>query len=708
MPELNGQIALLPAQPSPVERNSSERDSSETKVTRLKKRTRNFDRRLLVLTDNQKNRVKQVLKNVWSEWEENTSLLQAKLRRSNDIMEGIKEPKNFPWVNSSNLHMPIIEIHITILHSMVQQTMLENDPIWYVKIMADGVPEKVDTDVEAFLNAKAKIEMKIDETLSDIYWNAFRDGTAIGDLDWVEDHSKVFDIYHFTTVLDFQERFPTPSAAGISDQEYNALLAEIIETGETQVQVEETIRTYQDPKLRVVELKDFVVSPVTSPTLDYAMFVGDIFVQRADYFRMKVREEWFDRDDVDLMLKQTGLTAAPDQTSQSQDTIEGLGRTRKNKPDEYQCLQGVLKINIKEESDGSFDDYEPECMYLVTYERKSNALLRIEHFPYWHNRCKYILWRIKKRSNRLLGQSIYDQLIDINDEIDTQHNQRIDSRTITTVPSFLKKDNFQFDPTRKDQRFFPGVTFTVSNFDQVKQFDIKQTDMGTSLQEEQNLMYLADLRTGASQLRSGQASKLDPRAPAKKIQLQLQQSTIRADDHMRELRIGTNELASQILELYYQFSPESIVYARKDPETALFVKQQIARSKLRQRNMFIEVARTTIMDNPLMQVQKLVTEYQILSREPLIAQNIFRRRELVHRLLKGFRERDIDKILPTVPVLLQELQQMAGMNPGGKNPVSNLGETLGQSGQNQNKTDKGGTPPTRSVDTSGSTQVAGG
>lgn len=662
-------------------------------------KSRHFSREQVSLSEEQEKTIKDLLQKIWNEWEQNTTLLRSKLLRYNNIMEGIKEPKTFPWLGSSNLHIPLIEIHITILHSVASSTMLEMDPIWYAKPIVDGTPEGVDTDIENFLNAKSKLEVKIDAVLSDIFWNVYRDGLAVGVLDWVEEYGKQYDQKLYNAPEEFIQDFPDPESAGTDVNGYKKMIQEIVEEGELSVMIEETLVTYRGPQMRIVELKDLIVIPTTSPSFEYAMFVGDAFVERADFFRRMAKNGgWFKDTEVQKIVKTTGMDGAPDTVTQSQDAIEGIGRTRLTKADEYQCMRGILRYDL--DNDGIEENF------LVVFHPDTSALPRMERFPYWHNRCNYIPWRFKKRPKRLIGQSIPDQLIDLNEEVDTQHNQRIDSRTITTVPSFLKLDGADFDPTRRDQKFYPGVTFKVSNFNQVKQFDIKQTDLGTSLQEEQNLFLVADTRTGASQLRSGREVSRDPRAPAKKIAMMLQQSTQRIDDHLRELRYGTEETGYQMLELYYQFSPETISYPKFNPATQQFVQTQIKRAKLRNRNMFLQVARTSIMDNPAQLIQRYMTMYTLLRQEPLVANNLLRRRELIYRLLTAMRERDVEKIIPKVDVLLKEMSQQSQLNGEGvPEPIRKMMEGIGASEPRESPKGSGLAKP---VDTSGASPVGEG
>ncbi len=670
--------------------------AKNTKTKKVPPRKVGLSRKLLKLTEAQKDDVKKYLSSAFDEWQANTNLLRSKLRRVNDLVEGVKSPKTFPWANCSNIHIPLFEIHLTILHSVASSTMLEMEPMYMVKQLLPG-GEEVDLNIELFLHWACKIQLKLDEVLSDIFWTTYTDGTGIGDLDWVAEYTCRYDVKTFLSLEEFATAYPDAKSAGVNQDEYDDYIHELVSNSEEglELEVEEVVPKYVGPKLRIVLLKDFVVIPTTSPTLDYAQFIGDVYVQRGDYFRRKERDGFLDKTEMEIMLKQVGLTSTPDSIMAAQNRIEGLGSNRQTPADEYQVMQGILKMDIFKKG------YEEQ--FVVSFHKDTRALLWIEKYPYWHNRSKYIIWRFKKRPNRLLGQSLYDQLIDINDEVDTQHNQRIDSRTITTVPSFKKLNTAQFDATRRDQKFYPGVTFTVTNMQEINQFDIRQTDMTESMSEENNLFMIADMRTGASQLRSGREISKDPRASGKKTALLLQQSNNRIDDHMRELKLGNIELATQILDLYYQYSPESILkfsanaYEPTTGEVAGQLAKEIQRVKLRNNNMRIDVTRTSVLDNPDQMAQRSMVLHQLLINEPLVGQNLMRRRESLVRLLRSMRERNIEKLIPTLEQYAKEMFiQMQYSNP--QSPLmQNLLSTIAQTGQNnKNPIEGGGTQPMRS------------
>lgn len=642
----------------------------ETKVTNLPIRKTGITRRRIKLKPEDETKIKALLKTIWEDSNANTSNLRSKLQRFIDLSEGVRTEKTFPWKGSCSTHIPLTEIHIAILHTGVVSTVLDNDPVWYVRTMIpkEGSPDNVDPKVEWFLNWVCKIQLKLDATLSEIIHNAFRDPIAVGCLDWVEEYRKQFDIRIYDAVEQFMEEFATPEDAGVSESVYRGIIAQIVSEGQAQLKVQKQVVSYRGPKIRVVECKDLVVFPATSPSFEYAQFVGDRITQRTAYFEKRVKMGWFDKDEVEKLKKAGPKSQAIDTISQSQDRIEGLGR-QTGKPDEYVIMQGILKYDFGQEGD--------ESMYGVVYNPDTDALLRFEDFPYTHNRINYIPFRIKKRSNRLLGRCIPEMTEDINEEVDTSHQQRIDSRTISIVPSFKKLETAAFDPTRPDQQFHPGVTFTVRSMAEVQQFEIRQTDFGESMKEEQNLFSIAEATTGANLGQAGQESMRDPRAPFRKTALLLRQSNARIDDYIKELRWGLNEMASQVLELYYQFSPETVSFQMQDPETQEWLPKEIARTKFRNNNMSIDIARTTVTDNPDNAAQRAMIEYQILSKEPLIGGNMMRRHALVRDLAIALRRKDVNKLVPSLKQMMKEMdEQNILTNPNAPDSIRRQHEAI--------------------------------
>lgn len=657
----------------------------KTKVSKLPTLDHGIYRRRLKLSKDDEKLVSDLLEECYREWKNNTAQLNSKLRKYNNRLEGISSPKETPWPGACSLSIPLTEIHILSLHALVSATILDNDPVWFVKELIPSTTnkEKVDPNIEWFLNYVAKVQLNLDTALSEVYYNAFQHPLAIAVLDWLEEIGREYQIEIYDTVEDFQGRFASAEEAGVSEETYRGFLEHILAGNQLQIKIEEDVVKYRGPHIRVVQLKDLVRAPVAAPNLEYTVFHGDQFRQRANWFRVKANHDWFDKTRVEKMLEGQGESNPIDDIAQQQNRIEGLSSTPVRKADEYDCVRGNLRIDLNKDGEEEF--------YHVVFHPKSKQLLRIEEYPYWHNRINYIVFKIRPRTSRLLGRCVTDMLWDINEEVDTQHQMRIDSRAITTVPSFKKQlGENAIDFSRKDQHFYPGVVFQVNKMENFQQLEIKQTDLGTSLQEEQNLYQVAEWLVGNSpSLRAGTPQSKDPRASGKKAQAQIQQSNIRVDDYIKELMPPTNEIGSQSLELYYQFSPKSVIpYAQYDQETGNWIKKEIARAKLRNRNMHVKVARTTMLDNPDQILQRAMVNYQIWSKEPMIGGNMQRRHELIRRTLFAQREKDPSKLLPSLEQMQQEMNQQiqqAQTDPATAQMHGNIQNKVGKAPDSEEK-----------------------
>jgi hypothetical protein len=638
---------------------------SNAKISRLATVDSSSARRRLRLKEEDKKRVTDLLWDCFQEWDRNTSLLRAMLLKYNNRLEGRSNPRDDPWPGACSLMVPLIEMHLLGLHSLIRSTILDNDPIWFAKQLsppsATGGGE-VDPNIEWFLDYKAKKELHIDESISEAILNALATPLSIGCMDWVEERGKEYRVDVFESLDQFQNAFPSAEEAGVSREKYASIVRDLLSGAYPDgfpLKVEEEVVRYRGPKLRIVELKDFVRSPVDAPSLEYTVFHGDQYRQRANYFRLSAHRDFFDPEEVEKMLKFPGETSPMDTIAMNQNRNEGLGGSLLRKSDEYFPVRGNLRIDLNRDDE--------EELYHVVFHPKTRSLLRIEEYPYWHNRINYIPFKMRKKTNRLQGRCLADMLWDLNEEVDTQHHLRVDSRAVATVPSFKKSmAETDLDLSRKDQHFYPGVVFTVK--DTVKgfmQLEVKQTDMGTSLQEEQTLFQIAEWLVGYSpSLRAGTPQSKDPRASGRKAALQIQQSNVRVDDYIKEFMPSINEVGSQMLELYYQFSPSSVIpYAKYDASSAQWLSSEIQRVKLRNKSMTVQVARTSVLDNPDAVLQRALVIYQLLSREPLIGGVMNRRHELLKRTLFAWREKDVSKLLPPLEQIMREMrsQQQGAM-----------------------------------------------
>ncbi len=617
------------------------------------------------LSEDQKQRVEADLNVLYRDAIETRGDLDQLLAHWNDMAEGIAQPKDFPWQDSSNLFVPITEIHLNNLHASARQTLLKADSIAYVRQIGFQGSADSAAKAEKFLNYKCTQEIPLVDRLNQLTWATFRDGTAIAQIQWAIKKEPVSTIIDFKEAKEFLSVFPDAESAGMSDTQYAKVLDKLNSGKPASLVVTKDQVTYRGPSVTPVQLSDFLMSPMTSTRTDMARLVGKRFeMMESDLLMAEEQWGWQNMSRV-LKRQQTGLQ---DLSTTLKDSIEGIYR-KQSEHGAYVLVDGIHRIDL--DGDGIAEKY------LFVFHPETKALIDFRYYPYIHGRDCFVPVRAKKRPGRFLGRGVCQMLDDLNSEINTQHNQRIDSRTISTVPTFkalnTAKGSLGFDPTRPQTRFRPGGIIWLNTMADVEQFKITQTDMGETLQEESTLFSLADQLTGSSQLRSGKETKADPRAPAAKVNMLLNQSNIRMDDYFEEIagsaidNEGFNAILTQIMELYYQFHDPDLdqIPEMKDANTAKVgpdgkqIAVPVQRSDLQVRGKLkVMLAKTSSAMNPDSVYIKFMQIFSMLHDDPMVGGNPKGHLVLLKNLLSYARIENPDQYLPD-----EQAQQQLLTNP---------------------------------------------
>ena len=614
---------------------------------------------LLTLNESQEGRLKAWLKARLNDWKSDTEDLHRRLREDNDLVEGVIPETDYPWEGASNVHVPITEMYMEIYKSVFKRSILGADLLWYGETDDDALKDLL-ADVEEMMNYKARNEWNIEKALSAVLWTAPRDGLGVVQVTWCEEFEDATDVLIYTSLDEFLADFEGPEDAGLDEAgwfETLGLLSEASEEFPVEIPLTFKRRTYYGNKADVVELVDFVTIPASAPHIKHEACrgYGKRYALRKGVIRDKARDGAFYDKAAKRLLASSGKAGSVTEFTQAQDSIEGITRT--NTADDYELFELVVKGRL----DGEAGE---EKKYLVTYSLERDILLSCMEYPYRVD--FYALFKINERPNRLIGRSIPVKTRDMNDEIDTQHNQRINARTVGTVPSFKAQNNAkkELDPMLTQNKWAPGRIFWLTNFDSFEQFKVQPTDLGESMQEEGNDMRILDLFLGAAaSLLSGGPATGDPNAPGNKTAMMIQQSNLRMDDPLQELRDGVAEVGNICLSHLYQFGDPVIFYqteklagGRTRNETRSIHKKYL------RRGIRLNMSGITVTQNPDAEMQKKFQLYQMLMTEPTFQQNAKARVEVLRDALRSGREPGRNRYLPTVEELeaqMVEIQKKA-------------------------------------------------
>jgi len=564
------------------------------------------------------------------------------------------EDTGWPYEGAPNIHLPVTSIYMKIYKSVEKRSILGAGNIWTTRLEPNiyGTPlEQIAPHVSEMMNYKALNEWNIAEKLEDVFAPTNRDGLGILKVPYVEETETQRDILLFESVDEFLAKFPTAEDAGMEQKEYEAILQKIKNEGGPDTPIEVPIEfekvVYSGPKAKVVELIDFVTFPANCQDLsaEHCKGYGELFTLRKGAIKAKGKTGTWDKEAVKRVVN---ARSKPEQNDlrKAQDEIEGLGITEM---DGTRFLEITIRFDL--DKDGK------ERKLLVTYAPEEEEIMACMDYPYRVD--FYALFRIGKRTNRLIGESIPAQARDLNELMDRQITQRVLSREISTVPSFKGKKSAKgdFDPEAQENRWRPGVIFWLEDPEAFDQFKIQPTDLGESMQEEKNAMSMLDLSLGSSaSLMSGQASVSDPSAPGNKTAMMLSQSNMRMDDPLSTLRSGVDQLGDICLSHLYQFGPPVISFVADQAEGQT---QKTLQKKFLRSGFKMAMAGMTVVDNPDAEMARwLGLGAQLMKLEPTFAANPEARTTLWGMALSAGRVPNRDKLLPSPQVLKQQQMEM--------------------------------------------------
>lgn len=643
------------------DRNRKKKKKPTIDVTQLGNEHKDKLGSLLELSEDQKERIKLRLKKEIDQWVEETSELHRMLEEDNDLVEGIVDESQALWDGAFVTHVPVTGMYMAVFHSVERRSILGADTIWYGELMP-GTPDSlrpVLAQIDEMINYKARSEWNIVDVIGDAIWNKNRDGLAPVQVVYARETDSFSDTAIVTSIEEFDSEFPTPEDAGMTDEEFQEIRAqvEVQATMENPIEIPYTAEKikYEGPKGYVIDLVNFATFPPTVADIEdeNCRGYGKRYPLRPGVIRQKGNEEIWYKDAVKRLLKKKGGgTAETPSFLLAQEDIEGFARS--NKEHDFWFFELVYKIDLGEDGKKKSKDGKEKTL-LLTYCHSEDELVAASDYPYAISH--YALFKAERRSNRLIGKSVPRITGEGNYEIDYQHQQRNNSRTISGVPSFKmrKGSNRDFDPEAEENRWRPGVIFKLEDPDGFDQFKVQPVDLGESLAEEANMMKMLDLRTGAAaSLLSGHVAPGDPSAPGNKTTALIGQTSLRMEDPIAEDRKGVEKIGDICLSHMYQFGPMFIQY--EGDENGVKRTKQLFKKLLK--GVRMRMTAITAASNPDAEFARAIQRYSIAIKDPIVASEDEIRYELLRDAFRRGRIVNRDKMLPPIQtVKAKQLQR---------------------------------------------------
>lgn len=608
------------------------------------------------LNEEKRAKVGEDLAKLYADFDSNSTQFRSQLQRWVNNSEGVSEPSDFPFPGSSSIYKPITETRMNIVHSFFMSIIRPKMGrlfSCYTDNVKDKQEVKLAMDIAAFFNNHKEFNKMYVQSLAESFWATPRDGTVGRSVDWKKSIETRWETKTYEDPVEFIQKYPSPQMAGISEEEYASITEQLASGIPVSLDEEFDVVSYNGPWIETEEIKDVVAYPLNVSHQDRTVFLGKRFFLRAS--ELKAREEDGLYENVDAVTRNKP-ESQKDNISQLQDQIEGVNEPTESK--EYLIVHGRWYADLN--GDGI------EEKYLVTFAPQTKTVLQLDRYPFWHNKDFIQLEVFKRRPKRLLGRGIPQMLDDTNTEANIQSRFRIDSMAITNAPMLVADEvlKSRLDPAIPGNRIRPGGQWWLPSnmLDKWKVVEFPRKDFTNMLREETLLQASADSLIGASELRSGRETPADPRSPAQKTAILLNQSSIRMDDFIFDTIMGENEVLDMALRLYYQFGPEEM---KAYVETEQGVEEsKIPRSAFGKPSIHLQLSVTSLLDNPEYLRQQWEEIYMRYGMEPMIGNVLESRHTILSNIFQNRPETYGKQVLMPLQELLARQQQQPAPPPG--------------------------------------------
>ena len=421
-------------------------------------------------------------------------------RRGLNLYYGIKPPKSFPFVNCANVHVPLIKTIQSTLESNILGSLDYEKPITVIPVG----PEDFDKSraIERLLNW---------QFTSQVDYRSFMDKLV---------HSTLLYGHTFVKVRYVVEKKNNKT-------------------------------TFDGIKLDI-------------PNPEYILFPPDASSDNPDDWDYVIHELYLTLSDL-KRREQAGIYKNVKEVQELLQKRDGGSKQIPSmdleEPRKYASGIESEEVNSNRKRGlrivewyGYFDLDEDgiEEAIMVTIALDSKTLLRCVQTS---AKRPFVLVRFNPILNKVTGESVPGILAEINDEVNTIHNQRVDAVTITNIPFFFFDPMAGFNPN--NIQLTPGLGIPVNGSpSQAVYFPSLSTVKPEMYKEEEILNLIAERLVGAGANTQGVIQT--KRVSATEIAAIDKRAGVRFLTILNRIKAGITKTANLVLSLDKEFLPDEV------------------------------------------------------------------------------------------------------------------------------------------------------
>ncbi len=290
-----------------------------------------------------------------------------------------------------------------------------------------------------------------------------------------------------------------------------------------------------------------------------------------------------------------------------------------------------------------FDGDKEATKIVARFGEHNREFLGAYEYQYHTVECIYVPFYVTDKKTGILKRGLAETLTNSHLAQNAMLNLMLTESWQDLVTTPIVREGSEVANQFLSQRWKPGVPLVIGPRDSIKEeLDfIPKSQRGVVAQLVPLLMYLGkadDLRTGISQLTSGQETPMDPKAPAAKVAMLLRQSGINIEEYVNVLLPSFNLVGEIILKITHQMSNSGRKYRGRqrairttggDPFQIMNRDDMILQT-------VIESRAAGFAFDKIQEKNENLAIYQLLREDPMIARNPDAVHEMLKTLLKSW------------------------------------------------------------------------
>lgn len=612
---------------------------------------------------------------------------------------GILPEKSYPWVGCSNFNVPLTMLGIETLKPRLIEAILGSDPIVYA-IPTEASDEERTDRTELFLNWQLRTELDVIPLVEESAHTFLTPGIVIAKVLWDVQYRPINKIHHFPPDTDLNGIFETMFGQELP-QEWEKTGDDLKWEGyfktpggakrkvsakfkflddEIQVLLRKEHVTYEAPRIHLLDPMDIIVPFKGGNDVQRLPWLIQRMHYTEDQLRRKVQQGWFYKDAVEELLQE--LTAPehdPEAPGQQLDEVKSMAEGVQADPassildGQYEVLETYRLWDMDE------DTFEEEILYYISPQLPGKLLgWNYLDNAVGHGKKPYVIGEYLRQPGRFYGLSFPRVVRDVQDEINTMHNQRVDAGTIQNTPMGFFRASMTWRPDKREIK--PGGWIAVDN----PQQDINIPQWNGSpvwgQNEESTLYQYFERLTGLTDLALGrQPNRVGATRTASGTAALLSEAGLRFKTCMEAFQRFWTEIFEHVLALDQEYMPpgkEFRVTGRLPEMIKLTNKADIAGK------YDLRLSATSETMNKSVLREDATTKLQLVSNPLFIQTGLIGMkglRRVLRGALKAYGELDPDMILePIMQQVVRTPEQELSMMQNGDQPKPSPMENIPQ------------------------------